>query len=337
MSLAVFRDHGDTGFHRCLRRGQGGRCFAVAKEHVTGVGTVGAEDQAQQFRAARADQAGDAEDFAGTQVERGRVDDLAARQATHAQQRCAQRAAAQVDGIIGRAAHHQADQIGGRVARDIVVAHELAVAQHGDAVGHALEFFQAVGNIDDAHAFGFQAFDLQEQQLHFAVRQHGRRLVEHQQAAGADQIARDFDHLLVADAQFAHEGPRIEAAQAHFFHLFTRVAFEARTVDKAETLRQIFQVQVFRDRQGGNQIEFLHHHADAQRLGGAARGGLIGLAVEQHRARGGLLQAADDLRQGALASTVFARQRQHLAGGKAQAHAAQHGADIGLADVIQGQ
>ena len=314
---------------------QGGGYLAVAEEHVTGVGAVGAKDQAQQFRAPRADQAGDAEDFTGAQVERGRVDDLAARQATHAQQRRADGAPAQVDGVVCRTAHHQADQVGGGVAGDVVVAHELAVAQHGDAVGYALEFFQAVRNIDDAHAFGLQALDLQEQQLHFAVRQHGSRFIEHQQAAGTNQIARDLDHLLVADTEFADQGPRVESAQAHLLHLFARVALQTAAVDETEALRQIFQVQVFRDRQGGNQIEFLHHHADAQRLGGAARSGLVRLAVEQHRARGGLLQAADDLRQGALARAVLARQRQHLASGEAQAHATEDGADIGLADVIE--
>src|SRR5471032_410550 len=198
LPFAVFGDHGDAGFDGILGCVDDGGDGSITDEDLTGVGAVGAEDQAQQLGAARTDQAGEAD--------------------------------------------HQAHQVGAAVAGDGVVADHLAVAQHDDAVGHAFQFFQAVRNIDDRHAGRLQALDLHEQQLDFAVGQHGGRFVEHQQTALADQVAGDFDHLLVADAELADRRPRVDVVQADLGHLGDGVALQFGAVYPAVAVGQLVQI-----------------------------------------------------------------------------------------------
>jgi hypothetical protein len=93
-------------------------------------------------------------------------------------------------------------------------------------------------------------------------------------------------------------------------------------VDPAEAerarLRQAVQEQVFGHRQGRQQIQFLHHHAHAERLGFAAARRRIRLAAQAHRAGGRVDEPAENFRQRTLACAVLAGQRQYFTGAQRQ-------------------
>jgi hypothetical protein len=70
---------------------------------------------------------------------------------------------------------------------------------------------------------------------------------------------------------------------------------------------------VLRDRERLDEPEVLVHHRDAGGQRVAWRGEVHGLAPQLDRAGIGLVQAGQDVREGALARAVLAEQRVHLA------------------------
>ncbi len=90
----------------------------------------------------------------------------------------------------------------------------------------------------------------------------------------------------MAHAELADRCPGIDVGHSYRRHLDSRSLRQRSLVDPAEAMRQLVEVQVFGNAQGWNQVQFLHHHADAEMLGVLARARLITLAVEQHAARG---------------------------------------------------
>ncbi|MCY1175005.1 hypothetical protein D9M73_152250 [compost metagenome] len=107
------------------------------------------------------------------------------------------------------ATDHQGDQL-----LAVVVGHrrdtdQIAVAQHGNALRDPRQLFEAMGDVDDRYAASLQAGDLLEQHFDLAGSEHRGRLVENQHMTIANQVARDLHHLLVADAQLADQGVRV--------------------------------------------------------------------------------------------------------------------------------
>ncbi len=205
-------------------------------------------------------------DLAGTHL-KGHVADFArAAQALHRQGRTTDRARAHVDVLAQLATDHQGDQLLTVVIGHRLDAHQLAVAQYRNALGNTGQLFEAMRNIDDRHAPGLQAGDLLEQHLDFTGGEHGRGLVEDQYMAVADQVTGDLDHLLVTDAQLADERIRIDRVKADLGHGFDRGFAQLLAADPAAVAGQVVEKQVFRHRQGRQQVEFLHDHAHAQVL-----------------------------------------------------------------------
>jgi hypothetical protein len=196
-----------------------------------------------------------------------------------------------------------------------------------------------VRDVHQRHAARFQPLDLLEQQVDFARGQHRSGFVENQHAAVADQIARDLDHLLMPDTQCADQRVGIDRVEADLRHGVPRVLAQLGAVDPAEhaALRQTVQKQVLGHGESGQQIQLLHDHAHAERLGVLAAGRRVGRAAEGHRAGSRRDQAADDFGQGALARAVFAGQRQHFARAQFQRDIGEHGLGIGLADTVHAQ
>ncbi|MCY1429840.1 hypothetical protein D9M71_457720 [compost metagenome] len=189
-----------------------------------------------------------------------------------------------------------------------------------------------MGDVDDGHATLAQALDLGEQQLHLAGGEHRRGLIKNQYMTIADQVAGDLDHLLMADAQLADRGIRVDGVQADLGHGRHRQLAQALAIDPAGAPGQIVEKQVLGHGQGRQQVELLHDHAHAQPLGGSAAARQIRLALIEHVPGGGHFEAADDLRQGALARPVFAGQGQHFTPAQAQVDIAEHRLGVGLAD-----
>ncbi|MNZ80682.1 hypothetical protein D3C78_993250 [compost metagenome] len=230
------------------------------------------------------------------------------------------------------AADHQVDQLCAAVARHGLDAHQLAIAQHGDALGDALELFQAVRDVDDGHPTLLQAFDLGEQQLDLARGEHGRRLIENQHMAVADQVAGNFHHLLMADAQFADRGVRVDSVETDLSHSGPGLLTQALATDPAATAGQVVEKQVLGHGQGRQQVELLHDHAHAKTLGSGTAAGLVSLPLIVHLPGGRQLEAADDFRQGALARAVLASEGQYLAAIQTQLDITEHRLGVGFAD-----
>ena len=230
------------------------------------------------------------------------------------------------------ATDHQGDQLLAVVVGHRLDADQIAVTQHSNTLRHPRQFFETMRDIDDGNAASLQSGDLLEEHFDFARREHRGRLVKDQHMAVADQVARDFNHLLMADTEFANQRVRIDRIEADLRHGFDRGLAQLLAADPASAARQIIQKEVFRHRQRRQQIEFLHDHAHAKLFGLGTAARTIVLAVELHLAGSGCDQTANDLRQGTFAGTIFAGQRQYFTAHQRQIDAGEHRLRIGLAD-----
>ena len=175
-------------------------------------------------------------------------------------------------------------------------AHQATVAQYGNPLRHLCQLFKSMGDIHNRHATGLQPFDLHKKHFNFTGGEHGRGLIEDEHMAIADQVARNLDHLLMANAQLPDQGVRVNRLQTHLAHGLNGRFAQLLAADPAQVAGQFVQKQVFRHRQRGQQVQFLHDHAHTQLLGlrTTARG--IGLAIELHVPESRHLQATHDLR-----------------------------------------
>jgi hypothetical protein len=197
------------------------------------------------------------------------------------------------------------------------------------SLGDPRELFEPVRDVDERHAARLQPVDLLEQQIDFARGQHRGGFVEDQHAAVADQIARDFHHLLMADAELADQRVGIDRVEADLRHGVTRASRSLRRSIQPK-LNAPIRGKRFRNRFSATDkvgsrfsscITMRTPSASASvRLAGAIR-----RAAELHRAGGRVDQAADDLGQRALACAILARQRQHFAGASATTMSASTG------------
>ena len=156
------------------------------------------------------------------QVERDVAHDAAAREPAHRQRALAARTHVAIQAFVHVAAHHAAHDVGLRQLAHRAGVDMAAVAQHHHAVGHLLQLVEPMRDVDDRDAARLQQLDLAEQVGDLARREGRGGLVQDQQAALADQAARDLHHLLVADAQRADGQARVDVLQADQRHLRVR-------------------------------------------------------------------------------------------------------------------
>lgn len=302
-----------------------------------GLRAVGPEDEPQQLGAPRADQPGNAEDFALRHGKRHVAHRGRPCQSGHAQgrrgvgrPRCACRALR--TGLRRQfASDHGPDQ---RVLRDGGgggIGDQPAVAQHDDAIGDARQFVEPVRDVDHGHALAAQRIDAGEQCRALVRAEHGGRFVEHQHPAGAGQRAGDLDHLAVPDAEHVDGQARVEVESDPRQRLL-RLALQRAAVDPAAAARQVAEEEVFGHRQRRHHAQLLQHHAHAEGLRVAAGGGREQVPGQRHRPGGRRFHTAQDFGQGALARAVLAGQGQHLARVDVEIDVTQHGRGIVLAE-----
>ena len=106
--------------------------------------------------------------------------------------------------LAGRTADDHLDQFVRLRLADRLLAHQLAVAQHGDAVGDAEDLVEPVRDIDHADAAFLQRTDRIEQPLDLVGRQAGGRLVEHQHVGFDGQRAGDGDQRFFGAGEVLH-------------------------------------------------------------------------------------------------------------------------------------
>ncbi len=157
---------------------------AVDLQHAA-VGRLEPEQQPRQFRAARAQQARDANHFSGTHAQVGRLQLAGLCQPFDLQQRGGRLVESRQCRGPRRlrrqlAPEHRRDQRLRSQVRGLPFAHPVAVAQHSDAVGHRVHLVEEVRHEHDRHALARAAAAAPRTASDLVVVQARGRLVEDQ-------------------------------------------------------------------------------------------------------------------------------------------------------------
>jgi len=323
VSLPIFGQKGDAGLDRAPGgfRDEG----AFPQIDLARRDRIGAEDAARHLGAPAAHQAKHAEDFTARQRKTDLLEGPVPAQLVNAQHFLARlRAALGVD-LFQCPAHHHPDQL--PLARFLRVyrADKLAILQDGDAVGHFEDFIQPVGNVEDQGGLFFELPDQAEQAVDFFLGQHGRRLVQNENARAAQQRFGDLDHLLVRNAQPRDGRFHVHALKTDTRQDLLRLAVCARPIDPPGHLGrgQLAHQDVLGDGQVRNQAELLIHRADSQvvRLERVLQ--LHRAVIDQDVARIALDSARKNLDQGGFSGPVLSDDRVYLTCLRREIHSAQ--------------
>ena len=246
------------------------RDLLALDENLAGRLPVPAHNAVEQLAAAGAHEPVDAEDLAGLERQRHVVDRKPAGRARQADVLGAKHLGAgpviiRLGKILGVGADHLPDDPLRVDVLHLLLAGDVAVAQHGDVVADADQLLQSVRDVDDCHALRLQVGDHLEQHLDLGCRQRRGRLVHDQNPGVERNRLGDLDQLLLADAQILdqHIGPD---AGSQPVEEFAGTSLLLLVVDVEAALGKLARREdVFRDRQVSEQVELLEHHADAAR------------------------------------------------------------------------
>ena len=216
------------------------------------------------------------------------------------------------DRLVHRPADHQLRKLrrrcGGRVER----RHELAGAQHGNAVGYAQHLGELVADEDDRQAVFDEARERREQRGSLLRRQHRRWLVENQDPRIAIERLQYLDALPLADRKPADTCIRVDE-EAEPLGGRDELCPGARAIRAQRPQRLRAEHHVVLHGKVVGQREMLVNHADA---GGECCGGVAGrelLAEYLDRAGVGDVVAEKDRNQRRLAGAVLAQQGKDFA------------------------
>ena len=208
--------------------------------------------------------------------------------------------------------HHPLRQLRLRRLLCLGLRHQFAAAQHRNAMRDAQHLAQLVADEDDGQAFGYHLRQHLEQRFTLLRREHGRGLIQDQDACAAVQRLEDFHALAFAHGQAAHFGVFIHAQSKALRHV---LQLGARCGAPGEGLPQRLRAHhhVVQHAQVVGQREVLVHHANAgsQRRFRVAR--RQRLAEDFDVARVGRVVPEQDRHQRGLSGAVLTQQRQHLA------------------------
>ena len=218
------------------------------------------------------------------------------------------------------------------------LAGDLAVAQHDDAIGAALDLAEPVRDEDDADTIGLERIDDPQEAFRLRERQARRRFVHDHDARVQRQGLGDLDQLALRERQLLQAVGGVEvAAQALEQRPHARV--QRLRVDQPE--RPVRQRLAADEDVGGDvqvleQVEFLVHEGDARRH--RLRHGQAAVLPDAGADHTGVGRddAAQHLHQRRLARAVLADQADDLAHADGQADTVErHDAGVALADADQ--
>ncbi len=182
------------------------------------------------------------------------------------------------------------------------LADDLAVAQHGDAVGQLQRLLQRVADEDDGDPVALQPAH-QIEEVEFLLRRQRRgRLVEDHQPRLVMDGACDLHQLLLAGAE---RGTRRHRIDVEIERQQEALGLNVEAAQPVEHLL-VAQVNVLGHGHRRHQVGLLEHHGDALAQRVRRRGQLRRLAVEQHLAGTELIDAGQHLGQRRLAGAVLA-------------------------------
>ena len=282
-----------------------------------------AGEHLRQLRLPVAGDAGHAEDLAGVHLQR---DVVQGRPPVSAQRRDLAdpeaRLAAAPDGLLladaeGRSADHHAGQLAlVRGARS--GAHHAPAPHDADAIADGPHLAQLVTDEDDGETLAHEAPQGLEERFDLVGHEHGRGLVEDEDAAVACQGLDDLDALLLAHGEPLHHGigPHGDAealrGSLHALACGRQVQPGAPSAPQDDVLR---------DRHGLHEREVLGDHAHAGRDGVAGRPDADGLPTDVDGAAVHAGQPVEDAHQRRLAGPVLAQQGVDLTPRQGEVHA----------------
>ena len=295
-----------------------------------------AENQLEDFRAARSQEPADSEDFAAPQIEAHAFEHAPPAAAAH---RVEGEIAHRKDGSARArrgltAAHgdvppdHRGNDRARRKALDCGGQDAPAVAQHGDAVGESKHLIQAVRRVDDRNAPGRELAHHLEQRLTFRSREGGGRLVHDQNPRVERKRLGDLDQLLFPDPELRDAALGVdidaEAPQER-----ARGLHDAPPVDDGpEDQRFAAKKNIVGRRQLGDEVEFLVDDRDARALGVLHAGETNRRSRKPNRAFVFDMDAGEDFHQSAFAGAVLTHQGVHFAAHQVEVYVV-HGLDSG--------
>ena len=324
VGLAIFGAQPHAEPHRVGRAGHALRLAAHAQ--LAAIGRHQPEQQLGELGAAGSQQPAEPKHLAGTQRQVGGLEQALARHAAQLEQRRRARAHRQGRGHGAPrgelAPDHRGDEPGRRQLARRVLAHQLAVAQHRDAVGQRIHLVDEMGHEQDRHALVAQPAQHREQPLHLLVVEARGGLVEHEHVRLHAERARDGHHLLhrhrIGRQQPGHVDLQVQAGEQ-----LARLRVHRRPVDAPVLARIAPGEDVLGHREVRAEVHLLVHGTDAQALRLERRARLDGLAAQADGAGVGGVHAGEHLDERGLAGAVLPHQRMHFAGEQAQAGAVQ--------------
>jgi hypothetical protein len=306
---------------------------------------VQAEEGFQQLRAARADEAEDAEHFAAAQGE-GNVGD---------EKRPADPGAGQRDGLgpqefvaegggrflirfLRLPAGHQADDGVAREVGEERFTDDAAVAHDRDVVADVGEFVEFVRDVNQRDAAALEFGDHAEEHVDFVGRERRGGFIENEHAGVFRDGAGDFDELLLADAEIGDERGGCDR-EVETFEDGSRRGVELRIVDQAETRAGLAaEENILGDREVRDEIQLLENDSDAGGKRGAGIGETHLASVEMERAGVGREDAGENVHQRGFARAVFAEQGEQPAGAHAERNTVEGAhAREGFRDAVGGE
>ena len=319
--MAVFRHEVDAGLQNLL--GGQPRDVAAVQNDLAAERLVAAEDGADELRAACADDARNAEDFARIQVE-GDVAEAVAAEILHLHDRLEVRVIHRhihlfrllsVLRVVGQQTLNQ--HLLGEVP-DRAFQRNHAVAHDGDMGCDFKDLGEAVRDIDDRDALLFEILHRLEQGLHLVEGQRAGRLVQNQDARVAHHAAQKLDKLLLGDGERIRLALKVQI-EVELLHALVQALFQLALV-LVEAHQNIFQNRHVREKH-----RLLRHQIDALRQRSGRLAQLDRLTVDQDVALVACVNAHDDLHQRRFAGAVAADQRDNLACIHAQVDPLEHG------------
>ncbi len=183
-------------------RGRGAGQPPAVHAHVAALGRLEPHQRADRLGAARADQAGDAEDLAAAQPECDPADRRRRRDVDDVDEHLlARRRGALGEQRVDRPADHLRDQrLVGHLGEG-AGGHAAAVAEHGEPIGDLAHFLEEMADVDDGHAARLQLADEREEPRHVLARQAAGRLVHQDDGRPRRHRPQDLDDLAGGDRQ----------------------------------------------------------------------------------------------------------------------------------------
>src|SRR5690606_30185944 len=209
--------------------------------------------------------------------------------------------------------HHRDDLPGGHLVRH-AGPDQLAVLQHGDALGDLADLVQPMTDVNEGDAALLQGANALEQRLDLGGREGGGRFVHHHDTGIERERFRDLDRLLLGDRQPPdHRSRRDRPLDAEVGEELAGVRVHLATVDEPAFLRFPSEEDVLGDGAIRQEVELLVDDADATLLRLTGMVELHRLAIEHDLPGIRLVDPGDDLHQGRLAGTVLAHDGMDLA------------------------